>query len=273
MAIICISRGTFSGGEAVAQQVAKRLGYPCLGREDNLATAATRYHIPTEALTATLGKRPSFWDKVVGERDFYLLCVRASLLEQAQGGRLVYHGYLGQLLLSEVSPVLRVRVIADPEFRLQAAMQQQRLTHPEALAYIEQVDKERREWVRFLFGVEWEDPSLYDIVLNLSRMTLDTATETVIGPAKSAEFQLASLKTLQDQALRFQVMAALAMDFRTREADLHVTANDGSVTIAGTTPWQEVLEAVPMVVRQVEGVKEVRSEITGATPLRPLGFY
>jgi len=273
MAIICISRGTFSGGEAVAQQVAERLGYPCLSREANLARAAARYHIPAEAFTATLEKRPSFWDKVLGERDLYLLCVRAALFEQAQGGQLVYHGYLGQFLLPEVSPVLRVRVIADQEFRLRAVMEQQHLPKPEALAHIKRVDQKRREWTRFLFDVDWEDPSLYDMVLNLGGMAVETAVETVIGLTKTAEFECVSLQALQDWALRSRVLAALAMDFRTRDADLHVTAETGIVTVTGTTHWQEMLDAVPAVVRGVVGVRELRSEITGVTPLHPLNFY
>jgi cytidylate kinase len=273
MAIICISRGTFSAGEAVAQAVAERLGHPCLSRERNLATVATRYQLTKDGLTATLDKRPSFWDKVLGERDLYLLCVRATLLEEAQGGRLVYHGYVGQLLLPEVSPVLRVRVIADQAFRLRAAMEQQHLTRSQALAHIERVDQERRDWIRFLLGVDWEDPAHYDAVLNLSRLPVETAAETVVALTRRREFEVTSLQALADQALRYGVMAALAMDFRTRGADLHVTAHDGAVTITGTTHWQEVFEAVPLVAGEVNGVKDVRIDITGVTPLHPLNFY
>ena len=273
MAIICISRGTFSGGEAVAQQVAERLGIPCLGREANLARVAARYQIPVEAFTATLGKHPSFWDKVLGERDLYLLCLRAAVLEQAQGGQLVYHGYLGQFLLPAVSPVLRVRIIADPAFRLRAVRAQRQLAEPEARGYLAQVDHERRDWIRFLFGVDWEDPALYDCVLNLGRLSLATVADTVVGLTKRPEFQCGALQTLADQALRYRVLAALAMDHRTRGADLAVTAQEGTVTITGTTPWQEVLEAVPLVVREVPGVQEVRTEITGIRPLHPLNFY
>jgi hypothetical protein len=34
-----------------------------------------------------------------------------------------------------------------------------------------------------------------------------------------------------------------------------------------------MLDAVPAVVRGVVGVRELRSEITGVTPLHPLNFY
>jgi cytidylate kinase len=257
MSIIAISRGTFSGGEALAKQVAERLGYPCISRETNLDAAAKRYGLEPEQLTAALDKRPSFWDREGDRRAVYLTFLCATLCEQAQGGKLVYHGYLGQLLLPGISHVIGVRVIADLEVRLRAAMQQQNLARADALAYLKKVDKERREWTRFLFEVEWDDPSLYDLVLNLSRMSLETASEQLAHLTERAEFQptAASVKAMQDLTLSSRVLAALGADYSTRDAELKVTATDGIVTITGSTPTREVTEAVPLVVRQVEGVK------------------
>jgi len=275
MSIIAISRGTFSGGEAVAMRVAERLGYQCLSRETNLEAAAKRYRIPAEQLAAAMERRPSFLERVIGERAAYLTFVRATLCEQAQADRLVYHGYLGQLLLPGISHVVAVRVIADLEFRIRTAMQQQNLGHKDAFAYVEKVDKERREWTRFLFGVDWDDPHLYDIVLNLSRMSLATACEALAQLTERDEFKptAESVNAMQDLSLQSRVSAALGMDFRTRDADLQVTADGGIVTITGTTRWPEVVGAVPSVVRQVDGVKEVRCEITGAAPPSPLTWY
>jgi cytidylate kinase len=275
MSIIAISRGTFSGGEALAQRIAERLGYQCLSRETNLDAAATRYGVPKEEFAAAMEKRPSFFDRVLGERAAYLTFVRAALCEQAEGGELVYHGYLGHLLLPGISHVIGVRVIADMEFRLQAASQEQKLARTEALAYIERIDQERREWTRFLFGVDWENPHLYDLVLNLSRMSLETAYETVARLIEREEFKPtpASVEAMKNLTLQSRVSAVLAMDFRTRDAVLKVTADNGIVTITGTTRWSEVEQAVSAVVRQVVGVKELRNEITGATPPRPLTWY
>ena len=275
MSIVSISRGTFIGGEGLARGVAERLGYQCLSRETNLEAAAKQFGVPTEQLTETMERRPSFWDRVIGERAAYLTFVRAALCEQACGDRLIYHGYLGHLLLPGISHVIGVRVIADLEFRIQAAMRQRGLTRKDALAHVEKVDRERREWTRFLFGVDWDDPQLYALVLNLTRVSLDTACETVARLTERAEFQptAASMKAMRDLTLHSRVSAALAMDFRTRDADLKVTADDGIVTITGTTRWSEVADAVPAVLRQIEGVKEVRSEIEGAAPPPPLTWY
>lgn len=275
MPIITISREAFSGGESLAKRLADRLGYQCLSRETNLETAANRYRIPADALAAAMERRPSFWERVLGERAAYLTFVRATLCERAIAGELVYHGYLGQFLLPGISHVISLRVVADLEARLQSAQQRENLSRNDALAAIERVDKERREWTQFLFGVDWEDPHLYDLVLNLSRMRLETACDMVIKMTQQDEFRPtpASLKAMQDLTLQSQVSAALAKDFRTRDAVLEVVADDGVLTITGTTRWSEVEHAVPAVVRQIEGVKEIKCNITGATPPSPLTWY
>lgn len=275
MSIIAISRGTFSGGEALARRVAERLQYRCLAREANLEAAAQRYMVPAEELAAAMEKRPSFFERMLGERAAYLAFVRAALCEEARAGRLVYHGYLGQFLLPGITHVISVRVIADVDFRIRAAQRQQNLNREDALAYIEKADRERREWTRFLFEVDWEDPHLYDLVLNLSRMSLNAACETVAQLTEWDEFKPnpASLKATEDLTLHSRVSAALAMDFRTRGVELRVTADDGIVTVTGKSRWPEVADAVPVVVRQVAGVKALKCEIAGISPPSPLTWY
>jgi cytidylate kinase len=263
MSIIAISRGTFQGGEDLAKRLAERLGYQCIGREVILQEA-WEHGLPAGEFTAATEKAPWLWERLVGERVAYLTFVRAALCEYAREGNLIYHGHLGHLLLPGISHVIGVRLIADMEFRIKSVMQKQNLTRPEAITYIERRDKERLQWTRLLYDVDWDDPRLYDVVLNLSRMRLATACETVARMTEQEEFKptAESVKAMQDLTLHSRVLAALVRDFRTRAADLSLTADDGIVTIKGTTQLPGVVELVPSVARQVEGVKEVRSEVT-----------
>ncbi len=263
MAIIAISRGTFSGGEALAKRVAERLGYQCLSRETNLEAAAKEYAIPAADLVSAMERRPSFLQRILGERTTHLAFVRATLCEQALGDNLVYHGLAGHLLLPGIAHVIRVRIIADLDYRIKAARQQQDLDHAEALAYIDRVDRERRQWVRFLFDVEWDDPHLYDVVLNLSRVGLGTACEMVARLTECEEFQpsAASRQAMRNLALASRVWARLAIDPRTRGLDLTVVAKEGTVTITGETRSPDAEGAIDVVARQIDGVKEVRSKV------------
>ena len=275
MAIITISRGTYSGAETLARRLAEQLGYPYLNREQAVEAAAQRYRIPVEELTAAMERRPSLWDRALGAHIAFLPAMRAILCGHIRQENLIYSGHAGHLLFPGISHVLSVRVVAELEARVQTASRRKSLSRSRALAELEAEDRTRREWARFLFGVEWEDPTLYHLVLNLSRLDLGTACAAVVRLTECPQFQPtpASRKALQDFALHSRVSATLAMDFRTRDARLKVTVDGGVVTVTGTTRWSEVAEAVPPVVRQVEGVTDVRSEITGGTPPPGLTWY
>jgi cytidylate kinase len=263
MSIIAISRGTFSGGEAVAMGLAERLGYRCISREVIL-DAAWKYKLSEEELAAAMEKVPPLWERMAGPRATHLVYVQAALCKYAQEDNLVFHGYLGHLLLPGISHVLSVRVIADSEFRIKAVMERHpRLSRKEAIARCEKLDRDRRQWTRSMFHVDWDDAGLYDLVLNLSRMSVATACHTVMRLAEHEEFRptAASLKAVRDLALQSQVLAALASDDRTQGADLEVRADAGIVIVKGTTQSPVILEAAAAVARRVPGVKDVKSEV------------
>lgn len=263
MSIITISRGTFSGGEAVARMVAERLGYRCLGREEVLE-AAWGYGVAAGELAVAMDKRPPLWKRVAGERTTHLTLVRAALSRHAREDNLVYHGHLGHFFLPGIRHVLSVRVIADVEFRIAAAMQLHTFGRKEAIAYLERVDQERKQWTQFLFDVDWDDSHLYDLVVNLGRTSIATAAEAVAKLAQREEFQPtpASRKAIQDLALQSTVEARLATDPRTRGlVTARVAADEGVVTVTGTTQSLAVVDVIPVLVREIEGVREVKSGV------------
>ena len=262
MAIITISRGTYSGGRTLAECLAERLGYRCVSREVVL-DAAKAFGIPAQKLTEAMEKPPSFWQQLTGERADYLYYVRAALCERALEGNLVYHGHAGHLLLSGVSHVIKVRVIADMEYRIKAAMRDQKLDRHGAIAYIKKVDRERVRWTRFLYGVEWTDPTLYDLVLNLAQISIRTACDILSFMAELPEFKPTpeSLRAMDDLILSGRVRAALSQDPRTKASDLTVIVKDRVAMISGTTGSAAVVDAIPIVAGQVEGIKDVTCEV------------
>jgi len=270
MAIITISRGTFSGGRDLAECVAEKLGYPCLGREGVLE-AASAYGISREKLASALEHPPSFWERLTGLRLQYLNYVRAALCDHAPEGNLVYHGHAGHLLLPETCHVIRVRVIADMDYRINAAMKREKLSRDEAIAYIKKVDRERALWTRFLYGVDWQDPGLYDLVVNVQRLGIAAACDALAAMARLEAFRPTdqALKAMRDLALGHKVWVELARNPDTRAAELEVLADDGVVTITGTTHFPSVYEAIPAVAARVEGVKRVRSLVVETSKTYP----
>jgi len=262
MAIITISRGSFAGGSAVARALGERLGHPCLSREDVLARAAKDYDIHEEELRRTLNESPAYWQQMPGKRLAYVKCLTAVLLDQARDENLIYHGHVGHLLLAGVAHVLRVRVIADFEYRVRAAMTQADFPRDKAIAHIRQVDEERSRWARLLYGVEWHDPTQYHLTLNLGQIGVASACEVIVRMSEMEEFKptAESRRQFEDLRLGARVWAALAKDPLTRSAGLQVVAQDGEVLITGNAGSAKAIELIPRLARTVAGVKQVRSE-------------
>jgi cytidylate kinase len=263
MAIITISRGTFSGGNALAEQLADQLGYPRIGREEAIQVATKEYGISMEKLTVAVKNPPSIWQQAIGPRIAYLKCLTASILEYAKDGNLVYHGYAGHMLLTGISRLLRVRVIADKEYRIKAAMNQMNFKRIEAIDYIEKVDKERSRWTYFLYGLEWQDPALYDMVLNIEHMTIEDACQVIVCRINLPDFKTTpeSQKTFEDSLLSSRVWASLAKNERTRIASIQVTADSGAVTLKGSLGSQKTLDTIVQIANQVKGVKSVINQM------------
>jgi cytidylate kinase len=256
MSIITISRGSLSGGRALAERLADRLGYRCISSEA-LIEAASKYGVSEPKLSEVFDKTPSFWERLTKSRRLYLIFIQAAMGELAQRGKLIYHGQGGQQLLKGISHVMKVRLIAPTEYRLRAAMERQGLTSREAaMQYLQQVDEERLRRMRYLFNVDWRDPALYDVVLNIEHMSLETAADVVIYMAQHPEYQptAASEKQLNDLTLSCRIRALLAANPTTSGIEVEVRTDDGIVWITGLIDSGELEYAILHIVQTVPGV-------------------
>ncbi len=190
MAIITISRGSLSGGRALAERLAELLDYPRVA-EEVLQEAAEKLGVSTEAVRGKFETAPGLWERLNHEREQYVLAVRAALAEAAVEGRLVYHGLAGQFLLRGLKGVLRVRLIAPLEMRLRAVMADDpSMSRKAAGDFIRSVDQERRRRVKVMYGADVEDPALYDLTVNLRSLSLDAACAAVAEAAAQPRFAI-----------------------------------------------------------------------------------
>ncbi len=121
MAIITISRGSYSRGREVAEKLAGRLGYECISREVILE-ASKQFNIPQITLLRAVRNAPSILDRYRFGKERYVAYVRAALLQHVQRDNVVYHGFAGHLFLQPIPFALNVQVLADTEDRVQEVM-------------------------------------------------------------------------------------------------------------------------------------------------------
>ncbi len=258
MSVITISRGSFSGGKILAECLAKRLGYRCIDREVIVAKAAA-YGVSEQEINEALEKSPTFLERFNPKRHLYLILVQAALSEEVRDGRAVYHGLAGHLLLKGARPILRTRIIAPMEMRIGMLCKRLKYDRNEAIACIEKVDQQRKRWTQFLYGVDWGDPSLYDIVINLECIDIEQACRTIcsIVTDKRFEFTPQCRQQMHDLALASRVRADLAIRPETFGLDFEVSADDGVVTIRGKVSELDQMEKIKQIVSEVPEVKRL----------------
>jgi cytidylate kinase len=272
MPIITISRGSLSGGQKLAEALARLLNYPCVSREV-LFEAALQYGVDADLLEEAVRRPPSFWERVAHHRRLYMKVVRAALLDRAKSGALVYHGLAGHLLLQDVPGVLRVRVIAPLDKRVEAAMTAHRLSREAALQHIHRVDEDRVRWTKYLYNVEWGDPALFDVVVNLEQMKLDSAVDLIAALAQREDFSCgpACHERLEGLALAAHVVAALEVNPETRGVEVEVSAERDTLRLRGTVETETLRPKVHTVVQQVIGDRPI--SIIDETSVNPALRY
>jgi cytidylate kinase len=258
MSIITISRGLFSSGQVLAEQVAAALGYRCMSRE-LLLEAANRYEIPEARFEEVLETPPEAAPVRPEQIRLYRIVLQAAMCEVVQGGKLVYHGHGGQELLPGIQHVLKIRLLAPLSYRVTQVRARRELDEASAYLYLARVDAIRARRVQEIFSVDWQDPRRYDLLLNLGRRSLDAAAKHLVEWAKRPEFQPtpASEQALQDLTVKARVEAALAVTPETRSVSLHVLAEQGRVHLWGVLRGFGVERDVLRVAEGVPGVREV----------------
>jgi cytidylate kinase len=271
MSIITISRGSLSATEKLARRVSEKLSWPVITRED-VISAADKYGIKESGLVQVsfLDESPHLLDKLSSRKKLYLICFQTALFEFALKGSMIYHGHLGQFLLTRIPYVLRIMLTAPLENRVDALVKERGMNREEAKSYIKSIDEHRMKWSFFLYGVNWKDPIYYDLVLNIERMSLDLASDIIVESVSRKEFQPTpeSTQLLKNLHLASLSKVYLQQSPRTRGSDVEVEADaaEGKLVIRGSCPtvgakmWEDDIRNV---LQKIEGIKviEVKKEL------------
>ncbi|RLB82669.1 MAG: cytidylate kinase-like family protein, partial [Deltaproteobacteria bacterium] len=180
----------------------------------------------------------------------------------------VYCGLAGHFFVKDVKHALKVRIIADLEERVRNEMEREGISYDEALRVIKKDDEERRKWSLYLYGIDTKDPSLYDIVINIKKMTVDDAVDIICHTVSLETFQTTpqSQKHIEDLATAAEVKAAIV----NIKPDVQVVCKDGVVQVRTRSPLSEE-EAITKEIREaamkIEGVKDVRVNVKLTDPV------
>jgi hypothetical protein len=148
---------------------------------------------------------------------------REALLHFLIQDNVIYHGLAGHFFVKGVSHVLRVRIIADIKDRLALEMQHWgRGAEADGLKLLVNDDEQRRRWSQHLYGIDTGDPSLYDMVIHIGKVSTDDAVEIIANTASMPCLQTTaeSKKAMELLFNAAQVQAALVKDIPSAKVEV-----------------------------------------------------
>jgi hypothetical protein len=124
------------------------------------------------------------------------------------------------------------------------------------------------ERMKFLYHVDWNDPLLYDLVLNTERLSVAEGARLMREALQSASVQPTerSLAQARDLSLAAQARARLVMEPSTRHLRLSIAVTGGQLTVSGGVESPALRDTVVKLLGAPPGVAVVTDEITVVAP-------
>jgi len=265
MYFITFSRKIGTNGTEIAKQVAKKLDYKFFDTEaiDN----AAREMGFLKSVKEINEKLPSLFQRLFSHRPTIDLDrLNSVIYELAKGGDAVFLGRGSHILLRAFNCALHVRVTASIEKRVMNLME--RGFHREvALRAIERSDHERSVFTKFAFGVDWGNPELYDLVLNMDKLSVNLAVNTILDMARSEEIKACSIdamKSIEMMGLARRAEAALIEAGLTYGPTTSVSVSvvePGKIRLSGFVENQATKTRAENLLKALQGVGSIENQI------------
>jgi Cytidylate kinase-like family len=105
--------------------------------------------------------------------------------DHAASGSAVILGRAGMIVLAGRPQLLRVRLSGPLEARIAQAAERYGLTVEQARTQARENDDARAAWVQRFYGADLTDPSLYDLVINATKLGVEDCVELIATAARA----------------------------------------------------------------------------------------
>jgi cytidylate kinase len=263
MPVIALTQGMGSLAQDVAEQLAAELGLATLQHEV-AERVADRMHVPKSLISRLRTGKAGTLERWRADTQSIAVYTAEQVLEAAAKGNVVLRGWGATQLLRPVPHVPCVRIMRPLEQRVQWLMNELE-TDDRQLAEneIKRSDEANAARMHDQFGVNWGDPVLFDLVINMDRVTVDSAVQQIKSLLARPEFAEteASRALLQGLALSARVRAALRADERTRELIIGIDGDAGVVRLTGIVVNESERALAGEVAAGVPGVASVDNQL------------
>jgi cytidylate kinase len=191
-----------AGGSVVGPRVAERLGVPFLDRAIP-SSVAERAGL-SERAVATVGEEPrSRRDRLIDalgravppssgsgqERlDLESRALHAEierfLADASRSGGVVL-GRAGAVVLASVPGALHVYLRGSREGRIRRVIERDEVDRATAAGRVRANDRARRDYVRSVYGIDGDDPTLYHLMIDAISLGVEACVELIVAASES----------------------------------------------------------------------------------------
>ena len=263
MSLITITTGIACGGMATARRVAEELGL-VLYDDDRVQEEAVNMSFSSEDMKSFDQTAPGLLTRLLRRRPAeYLEMMAAAVYEVARRGEGIICGNGAPYFLRDFGCALHLRIHASENFRVERLMEQKKISQEEARKLIEKGDSDLKGFMQFSFQMDWNDIGLYDAIINVDKIGIDSAAAQIIAMARTQQIQacsLTALETMEKLSLLKRVEAAILKNNVNPQELFFEVPEIGVVKITGLINPMRTVGGVLEIVRAVPGVQDVICE-------------
>ena len=263
MPVIALTQGMGSLAQDIAEQLAAELQLSTLQHEV-AERVAEKMHVSRSLINRLRGGKAGALERLRADRQAMALYSAEEVLDAAAKGDVVIRGWGATQLLRPVPHIPCIRIMRPIEQRVQWLMEQiDTDDRGVAEAEIRRSDEANASRMHDQFGVRWNEPVLFDMVLNTDRLSVDSCVKiirTLLARPEFAETD-ASRALLQGLALSAHVRAALRAHQETHGVDITIEGQGGRVALRGIVADEAERAAAVQVSAGVAGVESVDDQL------------
>ncbi len=264
MSLITITSGIGCGATEVARRLHEKLHLEVYD-DEKLQEEALAMGISPEELKGFNEKAPGLFNRLLRLKpQTYLEVMEAVIYNISGKDEAIILGHGASFLLRDFGCAFHVRIHSSEPSRIDSLVTEQGFSTEAARKSIYKSDDERRGFMRFAFRMDWDDPSLYDIIINRDKLGAEGAAQ-LITAARDVdaikECSLAALESMERLSLAKKVEAVIIKNCL-NPGNYHVSVPEaGIVHLSGIINPLESKDQLIDYVKAVPGVKEVSTDI------------
>ncbi len=254
--IVTISRQPGCQGEAIAKKLAEEKGYAYLDKKI-LKEKLVERQIPELLFDRYDEKKPGYLSRFSEKTEHYFNHMKMVILNFASKGDCVLVGRGTQILFAGIQGVVKVRLTAPRQVRINRLATDHGISDKEAEKMERRIYNERKGFYRTFFNEDPESSEMYDLVINNRYLDADAVVSII---SSLIDVKNGMDCSLNDLVIKQKVIDEILYKRKIPVYNLNVEVVKGDVFLGGSVHVKENIILSRDAVLALPGVTGVHTE-------------